>query len=126
MTEENSRRSKALLAVIIIFLGFLFLFNNFGILPWSSWDLIWRFWPVVFIFAGLQIAFGRYWLADFIIAVLGLATITFILALAFSATNPDFNNFLGRELRWWSPGMVEQFIPRQENFILHEYDKLEI
>lgn len=108
--SERQRRSKALLAVIIIFLGITFLLNNLTILPWGSWELIWKFWPVVLILAGLQISFGRFWFADFIITIIGLSAITFILALAISATNADFNNFLGRGLRFWNPKMVDQLL----------------
>ena len=122
----KQRTSKALLAVIIIFLGITFLFNNFGILPWSAWDLIWRFWPIVLVFVGLQISFGKSWLADFVITVLGLAVITFILALAFASVNPEFNSLLGRELRFWNPHIVDQLTPRQQNFFFQDNGGWEI
>lgn len=45
-------------AALLIFLGLMFLANNFGLLPWSVWGTLWRFWPVFLILAGLQMFMG--------------------------------------------------------------------
>lgn len=46
-------------ALILLTLGVLFLLNNFGVLPWSIWGTLWRFWPVLLILPGFQLLFGR-------------------------------------------------------------------
>lgn len=33
--------------------------NNFGVLPWSLWFSLWRFWPVLLILIGVEIFIGR-------------------------------------------------------------------
>jgi len=45
--------------VLLIGIGALLLLNNFGIVDIDVWDLIFRFWPVLLIAAGLDILFGR-------------------------------------------------------------------
>ena len=45
--------------VFLIGLGVVFLLNNFGRLPWNSWELILRLWPVLIIAIGLDIMIGR-------------------------------------------------------------------
>lgn len=45
--------------VFLIGLGVVFLFNNFGNLPWNVWELILRLWPVLIIAIGLDIVVGR-------------------------------------------------------------------
>ena len=46
-------------AVFLITLGFLLLSNNFGLLPWSIWNNLIPYWPVLFIFAGIDTIFGK-------------------------------------------------------------------
>ncbi|MBL7036785.1 hypothetical protein ISR94_02995 [Candidatus Microgenomates bacterium] len=46
-------------AVFLITTGSLLLSNNFGFLPWNIWENLLPFWPVLIIFAGIDIVFGR-------------------------------------------------------------------
>ncbi len=43
-------------ALILIVLGFLWLLNNLGYLPGDIWYNLWRFWPVILILLGVDIA----------------------------------------------------------------------
>src|SRR4030042_3786207 len=67
----SSQNSGAFWAIILILVGLIFLFNNFNILPWNVWSIIWRFWPFFLILAGLQIILGKSWVATLIIAFVG-------------------------------------------------------
>lgn len=40
--------------VMFLFAGITFLLNVFGKVPWSIWHEIWKFWPVILIFFGIQ------------------------------------------------------------------------
>ena len=40
--------------VMFLFAGIMLLFNSMGTVPWVVWHTIWQFWPVLFIFMGLQ------------------------------------------------------------------------
>jgi len=42
-------------ALILIVLGTVFLLNNFGLLPWSIWGMVWRLWPLFLIIPGILI-----------------------------------------------------------------------
>jgi hypothetical protein len=44
---------------ILIFLGAIFLLNNFGVLPWDIWTSIWKFWPVILILIGIEFLLGQ-------------------------------------------------------------------
>jgi hypothetical protein len=41
--------------LLLIAVGVMFLLINFGVLPANTWDVIWRFWPVILIVIGLDI-----------------------------------------------------------------------
>jgi hypothetical protein len=46
-------------AVQFITAGILLILNNFNILPWSIWQDLFPFWPVLIIFAGIDMLFGK-------------------------------------------------------------------
>lgn len=84
-------------AVLLILLGLIFLLNNLDIIPWSIWDNLWRFWPLILILWGLQIMLGRSRLSNFIIPILGLALALFILTILVANINPDFAKWLNMQ-----------------------------
>jgi hypothetical protein len=46
--------------LILLGTGVLLLLNNLGTVPWTIWDTLWPFWPVLFILLGLEaLATGR-------------------------------------------------------------------
>lgn len=66
------RRKPSLIGpIILIVIGVLFLLNNFGLLPWGLWELVWRFWPLILILVGLEILIG--WSRSSIAATLVLS-----------------------------------------------------
>jgi hypothetical protein len=61
-------------AVLLIGLGSLFLLSNFGLLIWNVWDILWRFWPLLIVSAGLDLIFsGRGWWVSMLSGLLILA-----------------------------------------------------
>ena len=44
---------------LLIALGAIFLLNNFGVLPWSIWTNLWKFWPVILILIGVEYLIGQ-------------------------------------------------------------------
>ena len=76
MADENLRRQPGIpiLGIILLFLGVVFLLQNFNVLPMGLWETLWRFWPVLIIIVGLGIILRRYnvWLVSLLIlAILG-------------------------------------------------------
>src|SRR3989304_3593779 len=56
----RTRSTKSSLApFILVFLGIIFLLNNFGFLPWSIWLSLWKFWPVLLLLIGVELFVGR-------------------------------------------------------------------
>src|SRR3989339_411733 len=93
-------------AFILIGLGVIFLLNNFNILPWSVWGTLWRFWPVFLILGGLQIVLGKSFIAKWLVAILGLATITIIVCLSLSSVNSQLENYMHNRFSWWPVNRV--------------------
>ena len=58
-TSERRRVPSAVLPVILITAGVLFLLSNLGYLSASAWSLIWRFWPVLLVALGVDVLIGR-------------------------------------------------------------------
>ncbi|KKQ77294.1 MAG: hypothetical protein UT00_C0015G0005 [Parcubacteria group bacterium GW2011_GWA1_38_7] len=46
-------------AAFLITIGFLLLLNNFNYLPWSIWQNLIAYWPVLIIFAGIDVILGK-------------------------------------------------------------------
>jgi len=68
---------KLIWPLILITTGIILLLNNFGLLPWSIWAAIWRFWPVTLIFIGLELilpdsSWGKILLTILILIIIGL------------------------------------------------------
>lgn len=99
--HHRGHRHGTYLGIFFVFLGLIFLLNNFNILSWEVWSEIIRFWPLVFIFWGLDIIFGRTIPGKAVVIVVGLLMAAFALAFSVSLTNPDFANWLANQLPWW-------------------------
>ena len=78
---------------ILIFLGGVFLLNNFGILSWDVWQSLWKFWPVILILIGIEILLGK---SPSIRTFIILAGLIFLVPIVLSY-NPLTNNPLNNE-----------------------------
>jgi len=86
------RRKPSLIGpIILIAIGVLFLLNNFGLLPWGVWELVWRFWPLILILVGLDILIGwsRSGIATALALILGLLLILGCLLAAIYCGPPE-------------------------------------
>jgi hypothetical protein len=66
-------------ALILITIGGILLLNNLGLLPWSVWHNLWRYWPVILILTGVQMVIGRSLMARVVMFFFTLAVIFLIL-----------------------------------------------
>jgi hypothetical protein len=76
--------------VLLIAIGGLFLFNNLGLLN-VNWETIWRLWPMILVFWGLSIIFGKQ-RTPWYVVVLMIFLLLFMIAAA--ATSSWFHNDL--------------------------------
>jgi len=70
----------SVLGLVILFIGTLFLLNNFGLVPWGVWNSLWKFWPVVVILIGIKMFIGRSLLARVLLILLMLFVFAGVLA----------------------------------------------
>jgi len=70
--KRSGERSAPVFGILLLFLGTVFLLQNFGILPWGLWGVLWRLWPILIISLGLRILLWRFhpWLVSALILAL--------------------------------------------------------
>lgn len=59
VTRTEKNRASLFGPVVLIGLGVLLLLSNFGILNLNLWELLFRFWPLFLVAAGLDLLLGR-------------------------------------------------------------------
>ena len=69
-----------MIALILIFLGIIFLLNNFNLLPLYTWENIWKFWPVILILWGLEVLLGKSVVANLVIMVITVLIVFLLLS----------------------------------------------
>lgn len=82
------------LALILVFIGAIFLLNNFNILPWSIWNSLWKFWPVILIAWGLQVIFKGSWINYLLIVIITMVIVYFLLTYFNPTLTPVLNQLL--------------------------------
>ena len=78
---------------VLIILGTIFLLNNFGVLPWSIWTNLWKFWPVLLVLIGIEFFIGQ---SISLKTTLILLALIFIIPVIF-AINPFTKNPLATD-----------------------------
>ncbi len=56
---RHLRGGPPLFGFLLVILGGLLLLQSLGVVTWAAWWNLWRFWPVVFIIAGVVLLLGR-------------------------------------------------------------------
>lgn len=84
-------------AFILIATGIALLLNNFGILPWEFWGVLFHFWPLLIISWGVKLAFGK----NSLFYTFSLVLI--LLAFLYSATivNKKFDQWVENQIPIW-------------------------
>ncbi len=76
--EKQPRRNDIPVGgIFLLFIGTVLLLQTLDVLPWTLWNTLWRFWPVLLIITGLQILLRRYnvWLVSLLLLALLFATL---------------------------------------------------
>jgi hypothetical protein len=69
VTRKPKRHSPSVfLPLVLIVAGVLLLLSNLGYLPWQSWNLLWRLWPLLLVGLGIDLIIGRRSLAGAILS----------------------------------------------------------
>ena len=100
--------------LLIIFIGVVFLLNNFNLLPWSSWDLFFKLWPVFLIVIGFEILFeGTRWkryIVGLVFFFLGL----FLVFEVLMWNNTRFRDWVNKYAPWMPSSGNTIFFPQQQ------------
>jgi len=81
-------RGSLLVPLILIAGGVLLLLDNFGAIDVGLWDLAARFWPVLLIALGVDLAFGRSSVGRTVLSVLAVLAVVFAAFVAFQVFAP--------------------------------------
>ncbi len=99
--NSSSRRSRSVFwPLLLIGVGVLLLMSNLGYISWSSWNVLWRLWPLALVAIGIDIMFGRSKFGALFSGVLILALIAGAVALAIFAPNIPFLDKLTQPGKW--------------------------
>ena len=72
--EQRGHTGVVVWGSFLLVLGTVFILQTTGVLPWTLWGTLWRFWPAVLIVAGIALLMRRtnFWLVTLIsLAVFG-------------------------------------------------------
>jgi lysylphosphatidylglycerol synthetase-like protein (DUF2156 family) len=109
--QERRKSGSSFGAIIIILIGIILLLNNFAILPWSIWNKLWHFWPVILIIAGLEMLDGDSSFAKNLISLIGIIILIFVILLAIASVDKGFELWIRKQFPYW-PKIYKRF----ENF----------
>jgi hypothetical protein len=86
--------NRVINGILVIVIGIVLLMNTTGYLPWSVWDALIQYWPLIVIGLGVQIAFSKWRIPGIALAL--------ILALVLSVMYP-FPSSAGWPTMMWFP-----------------------
>ena len=72
LKRDKPDSGEIILAFLLIFLGIVFLLNNFGWLDKSIWPQIWQLWPMLLILLGTSWLIGDSWLGRLLTLIISL------------------------------------------------------
>lgn len=107
--EGHGDAGSVVWGVMLVSAGGILLLNYAGVVPWDFWNNVWKFWPVVLIFAGVHVIMGNNVLSRLILLVLAIAV--FGLVILFSLQQ------VGVPLPSWLPVEVLQILESMKGVI---------
>jgi len=107
MSEESKETKNIFSALFLIMAGIILLLNNFGILSWAVWLILFRFWPLFLIVWGIEIALGRNSFLYFLSFLMVIIAFLYSVALV----SQPFDNWLKRQVPFWEK--IEETLPKQ-------------
>lgn len=75
---------------IVLAAGIMLLLNSFGTVPWTFWDHVVKFWPVLLILAGISIILGNSLLSGLVHMAATVVTILVVTAYGLEKTGSPY------------------------------------
>lgn len=72
--RKHHHHEAPVFGVMCLLAGIMLFLNVIGQVPWSVWSTIWKFWPVILIFIGIQMLSGLilFLLALFVFGIIAI------------------------------------------------------
>lgn len=100
---KNRDPGKITFAILLIFVGSIFLLNNLGIIPWNIWPTLLRFWPTILILMGIQLIIGNSPLSNCALGLLAVLLFSIITVTALLNTGASYVRTVTDRLpNWWT------------------------
>jgi hypothetical protein len=99
-------------AIVLFTVGFLLLLNNFGFISWDIWFVLWKFWPLLLIFAGLRRISANSPSLRLLFGLISVGLLFLALIYSMAITNSNFNDWLQKNYPSWSK--VFESVPQEE------------
>ncbi len=112
---ERYRSKDVVWAVFLIFVGTVFLLNTTGVVSWSIWSYILRFWPVFLILGGLKLIMGKSALAEILLSVLALILFLFVGLVSYLTYTQSRIDFLPESVNRCITGRCMGFVGGRES-----------
>lgn len=109
MNGNNHKNSTG--AIILVVIGVLFLLNNFGVLPWTLWFTLWRFWPIFLVLLGLRLLIDNKKNPN-LYPTLALLIVLLVLLLSIATVNSNLNSWVRQHMPWMP---LNQMMPNNDN-----------
>lgn len=90
-TQRNHRQNTDTLASAVFFItmGIVLLLNTTGTLTWGVWGVLWRFWPIFLVMAGISILFRKARYLAVLNGIVALVLYTLAILVSISAVQPE-------------------------------------
>ncbi len=91
LSDNQVRREQSdpITGFLLLFAGVVLLLNSLGVLPWTIWSEMLKFWPILVILLGLKILLGSSVLAHTLINIIYFAVFAYLLLFLLLKFAPD-------------------------------------
>jgi hypothetical protein len=118
-TQKLNKIPDILGAFVLITLGILLLLNNVELLSWDIWFYIGKFWPVIFIFIGLNIFSDNSLFLRMVTTLIGISILLFILSYSLYNTEARFRSYINKNFPGWEK--IYNSVPSNSAPVRQEY-----
>jgi phage shock protein C len=120
--EENTNPDY-FFAFLLIFAGLVLLLNTTGVITWGIWSILWRFWPLVLVFIGLNLIIQENRILKIVIGILSILALILVFLWSWGVSSAEqFSKSFNIDLPAWvrdverTPDMREVFTITSEEY----------
>ncbi len=125
--KKDRGGSDYVFAFFLIFLGLVFLLNTTGLITWEIWSVLLRFWPLLIIFAGLNLIVQESKVFRIIIGVISIIVflLVFLFAIGVTTTDKLPNTMHNRFTEWLDHVEDTSRVEDEASISIEDYEDVE-